>query len=169
MRLALWSIIACGLVIAAASGVVTAESAASSPNGLNIPEGFESWHLIGSSSRSDNNTLRVILGNDVARAAADSMQTNPWPDGTILCKLVWNDATLREFPAATVPGPFHHVEFMFKDANVFQSTGGWGFARWIGTDLTPYGKDASFANECFQCHQAVAQNDHVFTRPAQLP
>jgi len=27
---------------------------------------------------------------------------------------------------------------------IFMVTGGWGFARWVGMDLQPYGKDPSF-------------------------
>ena len=86
------------------------------PNGIRLPEGYKDWRLISSSHRTDNNTLRVILGNDMAIQAARSGQTNPWPDGSILAKLVWKDATHEKWPTATVPDKFVLAEFMVKDA-----------------------------------------------------
>lgn len=139
------------------------------PNGIRIPEDFKSWSVIASSHRSDNNTMRIILGNDTAIQAVRYKQTNPWPDGSILAKLVWKNTPLETWPAATVPGEFVHSEFMIKDSKKYAGTGGWGFARWKGISQTPYGEDASFVQECFGCHTPVKENDYVFTHPAQLP
>jgi hypothetical protein len=157
------------------SGVVvgtpeeTAQVISAAPNGIKQPAGYLQWQVLSSSCRSDNNTMRVILGNDIAMAAAASEQTNPWPDGSILCKLVWKEAQLAEWPTATVPGEFDHVEFMVKNSSLYKATGGWGFARWLGLNHEPYGADATFVNECFACHQPVAKRDYVFTRPASMP
>jgi len=139
------------------------------PNGIRIPEGYKNWRLLSSSHRTDNNTLRVILGNDIAIEAAGRGRTNPWPDGTILAKLVWKDTQHDKWPAATVPGKFVHAEFMIKDAAKYAATGGWGFARWLGTELQPYGKDAGFVQECYACHIPVKQDDYVYTHPAIMP
>ncbi|MEW6713515.1 MAG: cytochrome P460 family protein [Nitrospirota bacterium] len=139
------------------------------PNGITLPDGYKNWRLISSSHRTDNNTLRVILGNDKAIQAAAEGKTNPWPDGSILAKLVWKDATHEKWPTASIPGKFVHAEFMIKDAKKFSATGGWGFARWLGMEQQPYGKDADFAKECFGCHIPVKDNDFVFTKPALLP
>lgn len=62
-----------------------------------------------------------------------------------------------------------HAEFMTKDAAKFSATGGWGYARWLGKDQKPYGKDASFVQECVGCHTPVKDRDWVFTHPVQLP
>ena len=139
------------------------------PNGIEMPDGFKSWRLIASSHRSDNNTMRVILGNDTAIQAARYKQTNPWPDGSILAKLVWKNKSHEKWPAAAVPGEFVHSEFMIKDSKKYAETGGWGFARWKGISQKPYGEDASFVQECFGCHTPVKDNDYVFTHPAELP
>jgi len=139
------------------------------PNGIAMPEGFKSWRLIASSHRSDNNTMRVILGNDTAIQAVRFKQTNPWPDGSIIAKLVWKNTSLEKWPAATVPGEFVHSEFMIKDSMKYAETGGWGFARWKGISQKPYGEDASFVQECFGCHTPVKDNDYVFTHPVELP
>jgi len=139
------------------------------PNGLVLPDSYKNWRIIASSHRTDNNTLRIILGNDKAIEAARMGRISPWPDGSVLAKLVWKDTTHAEWPSATIPGNFVHAEFMFKDAKKFASTGGWGFARWLGLEQKPYGKDANFAQECFGCHLPVKDNDYLFTRPGVLP
>ena len=82
---------------------------------------------------------------------------------------VWKDAVIEEWEKAIAPGEFVHAEFMIKDAKKWASTGGWGFARWKGRDQQPYGKDASFVQECFSCHTPVKDNDYVFTRPVLFP
>ncbi len=142
---------------------------APAPNGIALPEGYRNWRLLSSSHRTDNNTLRVILGNDVAVQAARDGRTNPWPDGSVLAKLVWGDTTHEDWPAATVPGEFVHAEFMLKDTDRFSSTGGWGFARWLGLDEEPYGEGPDFVQECYGCHAPVKDNDYVFTKAATLP
>jgi hypothetical protein len=165
LRLAL-AVILPGLLWLPPSGATEVSPA---PNGITLPENYQDWRMIGTSSRIDNNTLRVILGNDIAVAAARTGNTNPWPDGAILGKLVWKNTTHEAWEKAVVPGEFVHAEFMFKDAKKWSATGGWGFARWIGLEQQPYGKDAGFVSECFACHTPVKDNDYVFTHPASLP
>lgn len=165
------SIVACVVVFGFSLAVAWAAgpSARPAPNGIAYPAGWEDWRVVAVSHRTDNNSLRAILGNDVAVQAARTGKTNPWPDGAILAKVMWKDATHDRWPTATVPGDFAQVEFMVKDAAKYAATGGWGFARWRGRDLEPYGKDASFVQECFGCHTPVKDHDYVFTRPVALP
>jgi hypothetical protein len=152
-----------------AATVLAGEGPAPAPNGIELPADYRDWRVIGVSHRTDNNTLRVILGNDTAVAAARAGETLPWPDGSILGKMVWKDTAHPAWEKATVPGGFVHAEFMVKDAARYADTGGWGFARWKGLDQVPYGKDAAFVQECFGCHTPVKDNDYVFTHPAILP
>ena len=146
-----------------------AGAAEPAPNGITLPAGYKDWKVIASSHRTDNNTLRVIVGNEIAVRAARAGRTNPWPDGSVLGKLVWKDTAHPAWQTAQVPGDFVHAEFMVKDSKKYASTGGWGFARWLGLAQTPYGKDANFVQECFGCHTPVKNNDWVFTHPAKLP
>jgi hypothetical protein len=155
--------------LAAAVPFVWPSGARVAPNGIAMPEGFKDWRLIAPSHRTDKNHIRAILGNDTAVEAARGGNTNPWPDGAILGKLVWKDRTDPDWPTATVPGEFVHAEFMIKDAKKYAATGGWGFARWVGMELKPYGSDEDFVQECFSCHVPVAYNDYVFTRYVKLP
>jgi hypothetical protein len=159
-----------GLTVALSiSALAAANAAEDAPNGIAYPTGWQDWAVIATSYRTDNETIRVILGNDIAVAAARSGATNPWPDGTILGKVVWKALDLPNWELAKAPGAFVHVEFMFKDARKYAATTGWGWARWKGLDQTPYGEDADFAQECIACHVPVAERDNVFADPASLP
>ena len=152
-----------------ASAWAAQPTVAPAPNGITLPDGYKDWRVISVSHRTDNNTMRAIVGNDKAVEAARKGNTNPWPDGAILGKLAWKAETDANWSTATVPGKFIQAEFMVKEAKKYTATGGWGFARWLGDDQKPYGKDASFVQECFGCHIPVKGNDYVFTHPAKLP
>lgn len=140
------------------------------PNGIAFPADYADWRVISISHRLDNQSMRVILGNDVAIQAARSGQTNPWPDGAVLGKVVWKQTEEADWKAAIAPGKFVHAEFMFRDSSKWADNGtGWGWARWVGLEQKPYGDNADFGNECIACHTPVKGNDWVFTRPAVFP
>ncbi len=139
-----------------------------SPNGIAFPKGYQNWRIISMSHRTDNNTVRIIFGNDVAVKAARAGKTNPWPDGAILGKVVWKQTNASHWKKAIVPDKFVHAEFMFKDSKKYAKTYGWGWARWKGMEQKPYG-NATVAKECIACHTPVKNNDWVFTKPAVLP
>ncbi len=155
--------------LAALSAIGGEIQPAPAPNGIALPKDYRDWRVISVSERTDSNTMRVIIGNDVAVAAARAGRTSPWPEGAVLGKVVWKPVKDGLWPAANVPGEVVHVEFMAKDSKQFASTGTWGYSRWRGMDLQPHGKDASFAQECFGCHTAAKGKDYVFTRPAAIP
>jgi mono/diheme cytochrome c family protein len=124
---------------------------------------FENWRLISTTDRGDNNTFRFILGNDIAIKAALSGNISPWPDGTRFAKVAWQQQLGPD--GLVQPGKFVQVELMLKDAHRYKNTEGWGWGRWRGLDLKPYGEDARFVNECTGCHQPVRGNDYVYTLP----
>ena len=72
-----------------------------------------------------------------------------------------------DFPAAFEPDVLKRVEFIMKDSKRFTDTSGWGYARFIFDAKTatyaPYGKDATFVRECYQCHTIVKAKDFIFT------
>jgi cytochrome c553 len=133
------------------------------PNGFAFMPDYSDWEAISSTDRWDNGTMRVIMGNPVAVRAIREGHVNPWPDGTAFAKVAWK-SLLRPTGEIT-PGQFLQVEFMLKDKEKYAATGGWGWGRWKGDDLKPYGKDASFATECTGCHQPMRSNDLVFSMP----
>jgi Cytochrome P460 len=150
-------------------GSARSEAPALAPNGIDLPNDYQSWQILGISHRSDKNSLRIILANPVAAKAASEGRNNPWPDGSMIAKLAWKDSTHPQFPAATVPGDLSHVEIMVRDSKKYAETQGWGYARWLGMAQKPYGENADFGKECAACHLQAKETGYVFTRKAQLP
>jgi hypothetical protein len=136
---------------------------APAPNGIEFPSGYKNWKAISATDRFDNRTMRVILANDAGIKAIADNRINPWPDGTTFAKVAWLQRDDGQGRIAT--GAFFQVEFMIRDSRKYAATKGWGWARWRGAGLTPYGKDAGFSAECIGCHTPVRDCDYVFTMP----
>ena len=142
---------------------VSLEAVSPEFNGFPFDPTFESWKPISTTDRGDNNTFRFILGNDVAVTAAQTGNTSPWPDGARFAKIAWQQQSGPD--GLVYPGKFVQVELMLKDAQRFKDTEGWGWGRWRGMNLMPYGKNADFVNECTGCHRPLHGNDYVYTPP----
>jgi len=102
------------------------------PNGLAFSEfkGYEAWQVVASSQ--DGPLMAVILANPVMiEAYLNGVPGNgkPFPDGAKMAKIHWTPKKMKTFPAATVPGTLHDVDFMVKDSNRFADSGGWGLGR----------------------------------------
>jgi hypothetical protein len=157
-----------GILTLLAAGTLAAAELPVAPNGITLYPDYLSWKVVAPSYRGDKGHIRVITGNETAVAALKAGK-RPLPDGSVLAKVAWKAETHPSFPVATEPGAFVQVEFMVKDTRKYKATGGWGFARFVGDDLTPYGKDAGFVAECFACHTPVAGNDYLFTKIVRTP
>ena len=133
------------------------------PNGIPFLADYKNWKAISSTERSDTNTLKMILGNDVAMKAIADRSINPWPNGAAFAKVSWRRQPDENGEIRT--GKFEQVAFMIKISEKYASTAGWGWAQWMGPELKPFGPDAGFARECVACHAPLRQNDYVFTVP----
>src|SRR5262249_22974992 len=101
------------------------------PGGLAFAEfkGYEGWQLV--SVSMDGDLFASILANPVMIEAYQSgipANGKPFPDGAKMAKIHWNPKKLETFPAATVPGTLHDIDFMVKDSKRFADSGGWGYA-----------------------------------------
>src|SRR5580765_3181741 len=101
------------------------------PGGLAFSEfrGYEGWHAV--SVSQDGPLMAAILANPVvieAYRAGVPGTGKTFPDGSKMAKIHWNPTKMETFPAATVPGTLHDVDFMGKDSKRFADTGGWGYA-----------------------------------------
>jgi hypothetical protein len=145
------------------------------PGGLAFSEfrGYENWQLV--SASMDGGLLATILANPVmieAYRAGIPGNGKPFPDGSKMAKIHWTPKQLETFPAATVPGTLHDIDFMVKDSKKFAESGGWGYAVFDydaksdtftpGTlaDNPPQANDAKCG---FACHTIVKTRDYVFT------
>jgi hypothetical protein len=131
--------------------------------GVSFNADYKSWKQIGITERQDNNTIRVVLGNDVAVKAIADKQINPWPDGAIIAKATWHEQ--GDGTGLARVSDFVQVEMMKRDSDKYRSTAGWGWGRWLGPNLTPDGKTADLQNACIDCHTPMRHNDYVFTMP----
>ncbi|MBF0566931.1 MAG: cytochrome P460 family protein [Nitrospirae bacterium] len=149
------------------------------PNGVRFPVGCETWPAISVAYHADDGTMQVILANDVALTTIKKGAETPWPDGAIFVRASYKAIKQGAVSAAIVPGDFIALDVMAKDRKKYAVSGGWGFARWSGPAFIPYGKDASFARECFDCHahpdaqigsfiKPAGNGDYVLTKPAFL-
>ena len=145
------------------------------PNGLAFSEfkGYDAWQIV--SISQDGPLIAAILANpEMIKAYTSGAPANgrPFPDGARMAKVHWNPKKMEVFPAATVPGNQHDVDFMVKDSKRFADSGGWGYAVFEydaasdsfrpGTmaDKPPQGNDARCG---FACHTMVKTRDYVFT------
>ena len=147
-------------------------NALKAPNGIAFSEirGYETWQVVAPSYRTDNKELRVILGNPAminAYKQGKPGNGKPFPNGSIIVKIAWSEKQSPVFPPAFEPGVLKRVEFIIKNSTRFPNTNGWGYARFVydakTSTFTPYGKDASFEQECHQCHTLVKAKDFIFT------
>ncbi len=136
-------------------------------NGFTFNPGYKDWVVISSTVRTDNATLKMIMGNNIAVKAVKTGHTNPWPDGTSFAKLTWIQTVDSAGNICT--GEFKQIAFMLKDAVKYRSTEGWGFSQWDkGLELGTHGKTVLFTTECVNCHKPMKDYDYVFTIPLQL-
>jgi hypothetical protein len=171
----------------ALSAVYFSNSAAESPGdaspgdaspiyGVTIPSGYRDWKLISLNKLDTDKVpqLRAQLGNDIAIKAFKE-GTLPFPDGSIIAALHWNEVSSKEsdqivgavFPGAhsAFAGPPANVQFMVKDSKKYAATGGWGFADFKD------GKPSTRAvhEACFGCHVPAKDRDFVFAHYALAP
>jgi len=145
------------------------------PGGLAFAEfkGYEGWQAV--SASLDGDLLAITLANPVmmeALRAGTPANGKPVPDGAKMAKIHWSPKKLETFPAASVPGTLHDVDFMVKDSKRFADSGGWGYAQFdydaksdtfapaTMSSSPPQGNDAKCG---FACHTIVKNRDYVFT------
>ena len=142
-----------------------------------IPSGYRDWKLISvAHEEGDLHSFAAVLGNDVAIKAYREGKP-PFPDGTIIAALHWNETSsdendtvlARGFPGAGLQSfvvrSAVNVQFMVKDSKKYAATGGWGFADF--TNGNP--GDEALHKTCFPCHVPAKDRDYVFTHYAPTP
>ena len=141
--------------------------------GIKIPPGYRDWQLISVNHLAGGlgKQVRAQLGNDIAMKAFRA-GTLPFPDGSIIAALHWEEVTSDEnnkvlamgFPGAGlesfVAGSPKNIQFMVKDSKKYAASGGWGYADF--TNGKP--GDETLHKTCHACHEPAKDRDFVFTR-----
>ena len=132
-------------------------------NGVKYINDYQNWQVISHTNRFDNHSIRVVYGNATAVKAIKDNHITPWPNGTTIVKVVWN--SIEEQNGDIVPGSLNSVQIMTKDDQKFPDSKGWGFAKFNGIHLKPYGDTKLFNATCFNCHKIASENGYVFNVP----
>ena len=129
-------------------------------NGIAYIPDYKNWQVMSTTARFDNGTMRVVYGNEITMQALKHHQLNPWPNGAVMVKVVWEK--IEDHEGNIHAGKFMNVQYMIKDDKKYKDTEGWGFARFDSPKLIPYGKVTTFGTQCINCHRMVSQNGFVF-------
>jgi hypothetical protein len=152
------------------------------PGGLAFSDfrGYEDWQSVGPSLTDAQNVIRLIVANPVMiDAYRQGVPENgrPFPDGSKIAKIVWNQKKLTSPPFSantpdTVPGELAEVELIEKDSRRFPDTHGWGYAvfdydassgRFAPSTLTSKSPQGHDAKSGAACHTLASQKDFIFT------
>lgn len=137
-----------------------------SPNGIPYSEDYKNWEIISVTDKYDGGSMRIVYGNDIMVKAIKNKKL-PFPDGARIVKVVWGKQA-EDQDGNVLPGNFLNAQFMVKDSKKYESTEGWGFAKFDGPALIPVGKNILFEQTCANCHRLLApQNDFVFNIPTK--
>src|SRR3989442_3847485 len=131
----MWTIAIVTALVSALGGSALSAQAAQDKYTLKVPgglafsefRGYETWQVVSISQNGP--VMAVILANPVmieAYKAGVLGNGKPFPDGSKMAKIHYLPKKLETFPAATVPGTQHDVDFMVKDSKRFADNGGWG-------------------------------------------
>jgi hypothetical protein len=135
-------------------------------NGIPYTADYKNWKVISITDKYDGGSMRIVYGNEKMVKAIQDGQL-PFPDGAKMVKVVWGKQQADK-DGNVLPGNFQNVQLMIKNAKKYKATEGWGFARFDGLTLKPFGKTAGFDRTCINCHRLlVPENDFVFNIPTK--
>lgn len=134
-------------------------------NGVAYIPDFQHWQVISTTDRFDLHSLRVVYANDILVKAIAEHRTHPFPQGATIVKAVWN--SIEESNGDIRPGSLNSIQIMTKDDQRFPDSKGWGFAKFNGYDLKPFGATPLFNTTCFNCHKIADKQDYLFNLPLE--
>ena len=161
MRLAL------GVLPVVAIAGILARHPARSPNArpplVAYPEGYREWtHVKSTMVGPAHPTFATMGGFQHIYANAQAMvgyHTRAFPEGSVVV-VEWLE--LRDSAGAFREGPLRQIDVMAKNTARFDSTGGWGFQRFVGNSRTQRAAAPSPA-QCFSCHNSLKRDGLVLS------
>lgn len=145
-------------------GAITSKAPAAA-NGVAYIPGYQDWQIISTTNRFDNHSIRIFYGNDVAVKAIRENNIHPFPEGSTVVKAVWN--SIEDESGNITPGSLNSIQIMTKNNAQFPESKGWGFAKFNGIQLKPYGHTPMFNSTCYNCHKIADNNDYIFNLPLE--
>ncbi len=151
------------------------------PNGSELPADVTRWRVLSVHHRTDNDQMRLVLGNDTAVDAWRAGTVDPdWPDGAMLADVLFASETqaATDTPNLTdlvAPTDWLAIALMEKDPQRHADTAEWGYTAFsedggVITGQSSTADDADDTMTCYGCHNTeVSDRDFVFTAPGGLP
>ncbi len=129
------------------------------------PEGYRDWHHVKSMVIEEGHPLYAAFGGMhhlyANEKAVEGYRSDSFPDGAVivfdLLEAVHEGNTVTE-------GSRKVVGVMYKDAENFTATGGWGFEGFGSGDPGNRVVGDQAATACFGCHLPQKDQDYVFSR-----
>jgi len=136
----------------------------SAADAVQYPEGFRRWVHVGTGvilpggqMPESEQGMHHIFANP---KAVEGYATGDFPDGSII---VYELREAQGKNGFIFEGERRRVDVMIKDTNVYKSTGGWRFERFMGNDE---GQDAvhDSGKSCYDCHGNAKGHGFVFSQ-----
>ncbi len=132
------------------------------PADVYFPEGFRSWAHVKSMIIEPGHPLYESFGGIhhlyANEQAMNGYRSGRFPDGSVI---VFDLLEAHRKDSTVTEGNRKVVGVMYKNAQTFQQTGGWGFGAFSDMAGTRVQLDAQTA--CFNCHAARKDFDYVFS------
>ncbi|MGD9584385.1 MAG: cytochrome P460 family protein [Lysobacterales bacterium] len=132
------------------------------------PDGYRDWHHVKSMVIEDGHPLFGAFGGIhhvyANPKAVQGYRTGTFPDGAVI---VFDLLEATRADGAVTEGARKVTGVMFKDAEKYAATGGWGFEGFEGFGGGDRGQRvvaANAASACFACHAPHKDRDYVFSK-----
>jgi hypothetical protein len=143
------------------STILWQSSASLSP--VEYPEGYRNWNHVKSGIISPTHRNFATTGGFqhiyANPQAMTGYRTRAFPEGSII---VFDWLMMQDKNGAYEEGSRRQVDVMVKDSTRFNSTGGWGFQRFVGDSKTQLAA-APTPEQCFACHQQLKKDGLVLS------
>jgi hypothetical protein len=131
---------------------------------VQYPDNFRRWVHVGTGVITPSATLpeseqgmHHIFAN---QKATDGYASGDFADGSVI---VYELREAQQKNGIIFEGDRRRVDVMIKDSNLYKSTGGWRFERFMGNDQS---QDATHdsGTSCFECHTSAKAHGFVFSQ-----
>lgn len=129
------------------------------------PDGYRFWPHVKSMVIEQGHPLFESFGGIhhiyANSTALRGYQSGKFPDGAVI---VFDLLEAQRADNAISEGKRKVLGVMYKDAQKYAATGGWGFEGFAGGDPANRAVGDKAATACFSCHTPQKDHDYVFSR-----
>lgn len=128
------------------------------------PEGYRDWYHVKSMVIDEGHPLFASFGGIhhiyANKQALKGYASGSFANGSVI---VFDLLDAKRADAAVTEGARKVAGVMYKDAEKFADTGGWGFEGFAGGDAAQRVVRDNAKNACFACHTPQKDRDYIFS------